>query len=815
MPSRLLDVLSATRLHFPSGTTALPQATVQHLKDYARMTESLGIASAVAVNCLEGEVRRIIEEAAPGLALTVLHVPVWGAFVPALNTLLGEAQRQGRKYVLYQSLEVLCPAPVLRQLLDHFTPDTLVVGPVLDGHSFEPGEQPLNGRTTPWNTLALWSMRKLGLTGFLSIADGMPKAAQQFTRQISGDDPTSAMVAHRQESAGSVFDPDLDEHTVEAVETSAMGSAGWWEAAPFAPAGPASNTRQFSDFQEIPAGVEEVTAIALLQHLLRDYHARAILILLPPELRGLVSWSTNWGGDERRRQWHDYKMASKVSRPAAQIRQLFRKTFRQRLQAGLQAPLLQCLTAEQKEPQLNFGTVLHFESSICPVPQVESICLFSVALFSANFAYPFAAAFGAYNDARAFVDHASIESLTFIALLIGGVYLPMPISLWITRFSAARGGHIAGFALFAALLLAAHSALVLREAAGRSNGAQRNFVIGTRLLQGLASGVLFQSRFVLASLSTQDQHQRIQASLLLASDVGLGLGALLPWAACSLWGETELPKDSPELGSSVVLAVLSLLLLVWILVAFPWHLHRLPDRVRFRASVAQAPGDAAERTSPPCSPDAERWRRFSSASGPLRAPPVHSADPALRRWRARLIASGTARAFAQSAAMMALALGMRDGGVTGEFRQTKAIAALSLVPAPFEALASGIGMPEWLPRPGDHGRRVAIATVAAVAALHLGASLIGGGAAGAETVVLIGIELIALMVALAIAAPLNASKLFGQKNAEGDMVLLEWLKAYIGRLLGPVIAIVVHDWLGYWAQLTMLCVVTVSIALTA
>jgi len=49
-----------------------------------------------------------------------------------------------------------------------------VVGPVLDGHKFRPGERILDGRSSPWNTLALWSVRKLALTGFLCIADGLP-----------------------------------------------------------------------------------------------------------------------------------------------------------------------------------------------------------------------------------------------------------------------------------------------------------------------------------------------------------------------------------------------------------------------------------------------------------------------------------------------------------------------------------------------------------------------------------------------------------------------------------------------------------------
>merc|ERR1719181_857769 len=89
-------------------------------------------------------------------------------------------------YILYQSLETQCSQLVLTQLLDHFNNNVLVVGPVLDGHVFQAGEQPLNGRTTPWNTLALWSVRKLALTGFLCIADGLPETRSIGKNQTIG-----------------------------------------------------------------------------------------------------------------------------------------------------------------------------------------------------------------------------------------------------------------------------------------------------------------------------------------------------------------------------------------------------------------------------------------------------------------------------------------------------------------------------------------------------------------------------------------------------------------------------------------------------
>jgi len=181
------QVFSATRVHFPQGTTELPEVAVKNLAKYALSTQALGISGGIAVNCLQEEVKKVIEEAAPYADIEVLHVPVWGAFVPALNTLLGEAQRRVAKYILFQSLEVACHPAVLRKLLDFHEPDTLVVGPVLNGHIFTEGKQVLNGRTTPWNTLALWSTRKLGLTGFLSVAEGLPDGSQ-VTRMISGED---------------------------------------------------------------------------------------------------------------------------------------------------------------------------------------------------------------------------------------------------------------------------------------------------------------------------------------------------------------------------------------------------------------------------------------------------------------------------------------------------------------------------------------------------------------------------------------------------------------------------------------------------
>ncbi|CAM9149196.1 unnamed protein product [Scytosiphon promiscuus] len=63
----------------------------------------------------------------------------------------------------------------------------------------------------------------------------------------------------------------------------------------------------------VPAGVEEVTAIAALQALLGQENARAKLVRLPQ-----VRWQTAWE-DEGRRQWHESKMSSKLERADKQM----------------------------------------------------------------------------------------------------------------------------------------------------------------------------------------------------------------------------------------------------------------------------------------------------------------------------------------------------------------------------------------------------------------------------------------------------------------------------------------------------------------
>lgn len=141
--------------------------------------------------------------------LQVVPVTPWGTFVLALNALLHVAkQDHDADSILFCSAETVVSSAAVQVMLpqlwsptnsddaNHATgkeaqqekeeDDTLVVGAVLPGHDYhaplpstaaggsltvEPIA--LSGVTTPWNTLALWNVRKLALTGFLFVSEGL------------------------------------------------------------------------------------------------------------------------------------------------------------------------------------------------------------------------------------------------------------------------------------------------------------------------------------------------------------------------------------------------------------------------------------------------------------------------------------------------------------------------------------------------------------------------------------------------------------------------------------------------------------------
>lgn len=148
---------------------------------------------------------------APHVLLGPTLVEPWGSFAPALNAAVVLAASSFSTFsgsrpssspaaaatapvqrLLFLSAEAATTSDHLVSLLGLFDEDTLVVGAALPGHDVEPGggreagggdptalagrlvsRRPLSGSTCPWNTLAVWSVPKLALTGFPLVSEGV------------------------------------------------------------------------------------------------------------------------------------------------------------------------------------------------------------------------------------------------------------------------------------------------------------------------------------------------------------------------------------------------------------------------------------------------------------------------------------------------------------------------------------------------------------------------------------------------------------------------------------------------------------------
>jgi hypothetical protein len=151
-------------------------------------------------------VKAAVQAAGYGEKTIVQGCSPWGAFTTALNVLIRMAADMKYETILFQvwisihmhicidseisvfnntahinvfishrqSLEVVLSAADVATLAHYMDADTLVVGPVLEGHEFLENSLPLplRGRTCPWNTAALWNLSRLQCIGFPMIGDG-------------------------------------------------------------------------------------------------------------------------------------------------------------------------------------------------------------------------------------------------------------------------------------------------------------------------------------------------------------------------------------------------------------------------------------------------------------------------------------------------------------------------------------------------------------------------------------------------------------------------------------------------------------------
>jgi len=172
------QLVVATRLHFANASEERLHS--EKISGFVQNTLTFADFVVIAIGASVGTVTKLKEIVAnlqPGSGKTrvfVLEVKPWGKFVPALNALLSWAVDRGVPKICYQSLEVHAAPEVVHELLKQVKEDdSLVAGAAFfDDHHFCEGLQVINGRTVPWNTLSIWSVKKLSLTGFLLIAEG-------------------------------------------------------------------------------------------------------------------------------------------------------------------------------------------------------------------------------------------------------------------------------------------------------------------------------------------------------------------------------------------------------------------------------------------------------------------------------------------------------------------------------------------------------------------------------------------------------------------------------------------------------------------
>jgi hypothetical protein len=245
--SPLLAIGTRIHLHHSSGSSlALQQEIEVNLRRYQDFISGLKGVNIKAYLAVDGaptsntNLFEVVSKITSESSIHLISVSPWYNYVAALNAILEQAARDGASLCLFISAEVTATPTDVQTLLNYMDDsDTLVAGAVLPGHDHHPGTlQSLTGTTTPWNTLAVWNVAKMGLTGFPLVADGIHWNGQHL----------------------------------------------------------------------VDAGVEEVSAIALVQSLLGSDKARAKLVPLPH-----VKWHQDFS-DMQRHNYHEEKMKTKLTR---------------------------------------------------------------------------------------------------------------------------------------------------------------------------------------------------------------------------------------------------------------------------------------------------------------------------------------------------------------------------------------------------------------------------------------------------------------------------------------------------------------------
>jgi UDP-glucuronate 4-epimerase len=136
---------------------------------------SSGYGGKILLRQVQSLCRRVVSTHFFSCKIECVGVSMWGKVVPALNTILNIAQRQSSQHLLIASAEVELSADALKLLRDSMDSEHILVsGACFEGHHVfrvNGGMTQLNAMTSPWNTAALWNVKRLGLTGFLNISE--------------------------------------------------------------------------------------------------------------------------------------------------------------------------------------------------------------------------------------------------------------------------------------------------------------------------------------------------------------------------------------------------------------------------------------------------------------------------------------------------------------------------------------------------------------------------------------------------------------------------------------------------------------------
>lgn len=196
-----MKLVVATRLHLGRASSIPSDETIKNIianlkaiADNHSLIEGYAIEIVIAVDATPKiknydyvqSVRSALHVNDTDISYSNIHIlPVtpWGKFVPALNSLLLFANNQLQAdLIMFISAEVNLSSSTVSTLCQHLIEDenVIVAGAALNGHQYHAAlsrsdlshqEVPLTGRTTPWNTLCVWNLNKLSLTGFSTVSD--------------------------------------------------------------------------------------------------------------------------------------------------------------------------------------------------------------------------------------------------------------------------------------------------------------------------------------------------------------------------------------------------------------------------------------------------------------------------------------------------------------------------------------------------------------------------------------------------------------------------------------------------------------------